>query len=262
MEKIILILLGLITCKSIDCQQIFPNTIVAHRGAWKKDKLPENSLASLRKAIDLKCGGTEFDIWMTADSVCVVNHDADFFNLDIEKVNYNDLLQYSLKNGEKIPTLEEYLLAGSKVNTQTRLVAEIKPSRISGERGKLIASAVMKLVEKHQIQKMVDYISFDIGILQELIRLNPNINTQYLNGELSPAELTKMGINGMDYHFKVYYDKPQWIDEAKRLNMKLNAWTVNKGKDMDFFIRKDFDSITTNEPEKLSKKLSKQRKSK
>jgi glycerophosphoryl diester phosphodiesterase len=30
------------------------NGIVAHRGAWKKNNLPENSIAALRHAIDLK----------------------------------------------------------------------------------------------------------------------------------------------------------------------------------------------------------------
>jgi glycerophosphoryl diester phosphodiesterase len=30
------------------------NAIVAHHGAWKKNNLPENSIASLRHAIDLK----------------------------------------------------------------------------------------------------------------------------------------------------------------------------------------------------------------
>jgi len=33
--------------------------IIAHRGAWKEFNLPENSIASLEKAIELKCDGAK-----------------------------------------------------------------------------------------------------------------------------------------------------------------------------------------------------------
>jgi beta-glucanase (GH16 family)/glycerophosphoryl diester phosphodiesterase len=229
--------------------------VVAHRGAWKEGKLPENSLASLKKALNLKCAGTEFDVRMTADSILVVNHDPKYFGLDIETVMYKDLTHKNLKNGEKIPLLSTYLTEGIKNNQLTRLVLEIKPSEISKERGKLIAREVLQLVKKLDVESKVDYISFDIDILKELILLNPKVSTQYLNGELSPKELKELGISGLDYHYKVYYDKPEWIQQAKDLHMILNVWTVNKKKDMDFFIRNDFHYITTNEPELLYKKL-------
>lgn len=235
--------------------------VIAHRGAWKMKKLPENSIAALKQAIVLQSAASEFDVWMTADNICVVNHDPKYFGIEIEKVNYQELTKKALKNGEKIPTLEAYLLAG-KGQTKTRLVLEIKPSGISKERGRAIAREVIKLVDKLEMQKYVDYISFDIGILQELVSINPKINTQYLNGELAPSALKKMGINGLDYHYKVYYDNPQWIEEAKKLNMALNVWTVNKAKDMDFFIKNDFDFITTNEPELLAQKVAKYNQSK
>jgi len=51
------------------------NTVIAHRGAFKKNGFPENSIASLREAIRLGCTGSEFDVRMTADEVLVVNHD-------------------------------------------------------------------------------------------------------------------------------------------------------------------------------------------
>jgi glycerophosphoryl diester phosphodiesterase len=230
------------------------NPVVAHRGAWKEDKLPENSIAALRKAIKRKYMGSEFDVRMTADDVLVVNHDPSFQGLEIEKVMYSQLLDHKLSNGEKIPTLEEYLLAGMKKNKMTRLVLEIKPSEISKERGMDIAKKVYDLVTRMHAHSMVDYISFDINILKTLIQLNPNIFTQYLAGEISPQELNALGIKGLDYHFSVFKKNPDWIADAKKLNMKLNAWTVNDATDMDFFIQNLFDFITTNEPELLAKR--------
>ena len=110
------------------------NQVIAHRGAWKKNNFPQNSIASLNEAVKLGCYGSEFDVWMTADNVLVVNHDPEFQGLTIEKVNYADLLTKSMSNGEKIPTLEAYLFAGKKQKT-TKLILEIKPSLISKERG-------------------------------------------------------------------------------------------------------------------------------
>ena len=40
------------------------NQVIAHRGAWKKNKFPENSIASLNEAIRLKCFGSEFDVYI------------------------------------------------------------------------------------------------------------------------------------------------------------------------------------------------------
>ena len=110
------------------------NVVIAHRGAWKKNSLPENSIASLRRAIELKCTGSEFDVRMTADDSLIVNHDPHYNKLLIEKTTYAELEKFKLSNGEKLPTLREYILAGIKNNTTTRLVCEIKPSA-SKERG-------------------------------------------------------------------------------------------------------------------------------
>ena len=65
--------------------------IIAHRGAWKEFALPENSIASLQKAIELKCYGSEFDVRRTKDGILVVNHDPVYFGDTIEVHNYADL---------------------------------------------------------------------------------------------------------------------------------------------------------------------------
>ena len=117
------------------------NIVVAHRGAWKKNNLPENSIASLQYAIELKCTGSEFDVWMTADDSLVINHDFAYNKLPIEKTNYANLIASKLSNGEILPTLREYLLAGLENNNSTRIVCEIKPSVISKERGKAVAES-------------------------------------------------------------------------------------------------------------------------
>lgn len=231
------------------------NPVVAHRGAFKKNGFPENSIASLREAIRLGCAGSEFDVRMTADDSLVINHDPDYHKLPIEKTNYADLQQYQLSNGEKLPTLQEYILAGLENNPGTLLVCEIKPSAISKERGKQVAEMVVNLFRQLHAGGKVVYISFDYDILLKIKELHPAAITQYLDGNKTPAQLKADGISGLDYHFSVFKNHPEWITEARSLGLALNAWTVNDATTMDWLLEQRFDYITTNEPELLGEKI-------
>ncbi|MCL8000944.1 hypothetical protein M8994_22390, partial [Brucella sp. 21LCYQ03] len=88
--------------------------VIAHRGAWKKNELPQNSIASLQHAAELQVWGSEFDVHLTKDGQLVVNHDADFYGMDIAEATHADLRKKTHPNGEHIPTLEEYLRFGLK----------------------------------------------------------------------------------------------------------------------------------------------------
>ena len=227
------------------------NVVVAHRGAWKKDGLPENSIAALRQAIALGCTGSEFDVWMTADDSLVINHDAEYHGLLIEQTYYAELAIFTLSNGEKLPTLREYIQAGRQDNNSTRLVCELKPSEVSSERGKALATQAVTLIQEMKAQDRVAYISFDYDMLKTIVALAPSVPTQYLNGDKSPDQVHADGIQGIDYHFSVFRQHPEWVEQAKANRMALNAWTVNEAADMDRLLSQDFDYITTNEPELL-----------
>lgn len=231
------------------------NEIVAHRGAWKKNNLPENSIASLRHAIDLKLPGSEFDVWRTADDSLVINHDAHYNKMLIEETNYADLTKFKLSNGEKLPTLYEYISEGIRNNKKTLLVCEIKPSEISKERGKITALKTVETIKKLKAEKKTCYISFDYEILKQIRQVDAVTKLQYLEGNKSPKEVKADQINGVDYHYSVFKNHPEWIQEAKENKIILNAWTVNDSADMDWIIANKFDYITTNEPELLEQKL-------
>ena len=231
------------------------NAIVAHRGAWKKNNLPENSIASLRHAIDLKLPGSEFDVWRTADDSLVINHDAHYNKLLIEETNYADLVKFKLSNGEKLPTLYEYISEGKKNNKHTLLVCEIKPSEISKERGKQTAIKAVETIKKLKADKITCYISFDYEVLKQIRQVDQKTILQYLEGNKSPKEVKADNISGVDYHYSVFKKHPEWIKDAKDNNIILNVWTVNEAADMDWIIANKFNYITTNEPELLSERL-------
>ncbi|WP_348797235.1 glycerophosphodiester phosphodiesterase family protein [Flavobacterium adhaerens] len=231
------------------------NGIVAHRGAWKKNNLPENSIAALRHAIDLKLPGSEFDVWRTVDDSLIINHDSHYNKMLIETTNYNDLVRFTLSNGEKLPTLYEYILEGKRNNKHTLLVCEIKPSEISKERGKETALKTVALIKKMKADKVTCYISFDYGILKQIRAVDSKTSLQYLEGNKSPKEIKQDGISGVDYHYSVFKKHPEWIKEAKEKDVILNVWTVNDVVDMDWVIQHEFNYITTNEPEILKNRI-------
>ena len=49
--------------------------VVAHRGYWKAEGSAQNSVASLKKAIEIGARGSECDVYITTDGVVVVHHD-------------------------------------------------------------------------------------------------------------------------------------------------------------------------------------------
>ncbi|WP_405415196.1 glycerophosphodiester phosphodiesterase family protein [Maribacter sp. Asnod1-A12] len=230
------------------------NVVIAHRGAWKANNLPENSVAALKHAIKINCKGSEFDIRMTSNDSLIVTHDAEFAGLDIEESTYEKLSQFPLKNGEVLPTLRTYLLAGLKNNKSTLLVCEIKPSK-DQNRSIIIAEKVFSLVKELEAEDKVVYISFSYAILKRLEELDATVKTQYLDGSKSPEKLRKDGIDGVDYYYTKFKNNADWIESAKKNNITLNAWTVNEANDIDWLLDQDFDYITTNEPELVFERI-------
>ncbi|MFC3354067.1 glycerophosphodiester phosphodiesterase [Sphingobacterium zeae] len=241
----------------ISSSALFAQTkAIAHRGVWKNSHLPQNSIASLTAAHDLKLFGSEFDVHLTKDNILVVNHDNDFYGIDIATATYKELLEKKHPNGESIPTLEEYLIAGKKLKG-LRLILELKINKLGVERTLEATTKTVEMVKNLKAEKVTDYISFSFEACQKIHELAPKANIQYLTGDKSPAEVKAAGINGLDYHFSVFKKNGTWLKDAHQFGMKVNAWTVNTAEEMTNLINQNIDFITTDEPELLLRILKK-----
>ena len=118
-----------------------PVLTIAHRGA--SAYAPENTLAALRTAIEIRCDMAEVDVQRTRDGVLVLVHDTDLARTTgsrkkVAALTYRQLLRLDAGSwfspvyaGEPIPTLEQAIdvLDG----TGTGLLLEVKhPSRHPG----------------------------------------------------------------------------------------------------------------------------------
>ena len=77
----------------------------------------------------------------------------------------------------------------------------------------------------------------------------PGYTVQYLADDLSPEDLAGFGISGVDYHFSVFSRHPDWYKSARMHSMSVNAWTVDKEKDMNDMFTVGVDMLTTDKPD-------------
>ena len=131
--------------------------IVAHRGYWDCAGSAQNSITSLKLADKIGCYGSEFDVHLTKDNVIVVHHDPNVGKIDIQTSDFKALKKERLRNGEKIPTLEQYLDAAKDL--KCKLVLEIKKQKVQSHEDSLVRQTVDMVKAKGLLNRMV-WISF------------------------------------------------------------------------------------------------------
>ncbi len=221
--------------------------VVAHRGYWDTPNNAQNSITALKTAQNIPVYGSEFDVNMTADGVMVVSHGPKLESIpDVQKATYKEVKKVRLKNGEKVPTLKQYLKQGKKGNIKLIFELKVHPA---GEIENAAIKKSVEMVRKMKLQDKIEFISFSLEACKQLAQLMPECMVQYLNGKIPPKELKEMGIMGLDYNYSNFVQHPEWVKEAHDLGMIVNVWTVNKEDMMRKMIDLGVDFITTDKPE-------------
>lgn len=192
--------------------------IIAHRGCWSGDSLPQNSLASFRKALRQNIYGTEFDVRQTLDGQLVINHDATFNGKEISQTRYADLCAKTLPNGETIPLLEDFVKTYVSANSNVLMVVELKACRVDD---------VLAILRQYDMLSHVCFISFSKRLCNDLVHRGLGTITYYLGGNLTPQEVLNADYGGIDYSHSTLQEHPDWIHEAHQLGLWTGVWTVN-----------------------------------
>ena len=257
---IIFLLIAALGCKKESEPVIYytDNIVVAHRGAWADGHCPQNSLASLQKAIEMKCIGSEFDVWLTKDDSLIVEHDPTYAGKNVETTTYAKLAATKLSNGETLPTLRQYLLTASG-QSQTKLFLEIKSLNYDNNILLAITDSVLNLVAEMNMQDYMVYSSFHFTMLQRIHQRLPDAKTHFLGGTYTPDEVKSAGITGIDYDIDSFYQHLNWLTNAKTDSLSLGAWTVDSDQQFTWLINNKFDFIITDAPNELFRVLDKMR---
>ncbi len=228
--------------------------VIAHRGYWDIAGAAQNSRRSLQNALDLNIYGSETDVWITADGCMMVNHDATFSGVRIETATAEKAQSLTLSNGEKMPTLKEFLEMMQASDSPTKLIIEIKTHSYAS-RNLAAADSTVNMVRSMGLQDRVEYIAFSLDICKRLVQNDPSARVAYLNGDISPSQLHEYGITGLDYTAANYRNNPSWVTSAHSLGMTTNVWTINSESEIIEMNNMDIDYVTTNNPEGAAKIL-------
>lgn len=232
------------------------NKVIAHRGAWKNQDASQNSLKALKKAIELGCEGSEFDVWLSSDNKVVLSHDPKIGGKVVEETSAEELYKIELKDGDHLPNLEEYINC-IKGQNKTRLILEVKTSEKGIERSEAVAEASVRKVHEMKAQAWTDYITFSFEAALKIRELDPTATILYLEANKTLEEIKAAKLNGIDLHFSHFLKNTNLRDKANAMKLLTNAWTVNKEEDLKTMIDQGIDYITTDEPELLLRLLEK-----
>lgn len=142
---------------------------ICHRG-YHDETIPENSLSAFKKAIDNGMA-FEFDVHVTKDKELIVSHDHSLLRMTNKEGEIKDLTlkdikdNYSLSNGEKLPTLEEVL---SLCDEKVPMVIELK---IVDKNNVLMAKLIKEKLKDIKDKSKFLIISFDPRVLLHLKKM-------------------------------------------------------------------------------------------
>jgi len=226
------------------------NKVIAHRGAWKHTGAAQNTIRSFIKACEMKCRGSEFDVWLSKDNVPILAHDPMVAELSVEESTVAQLSRTQLPTGDYVPTLADFITVGKQQNT-TYLVLEVKSSQKGLERSLQLADSIVSIVHQMKAQGWVEYISFNYEVLQRIRQLDQAAKISYLEGDRSVEYIYNDHLSGIDFYHYYYQQNPQLVKDAHKLGLTTNIWTVNSEEDLKKYYHSDMDYITTDEPEVL-----------
>lgn len=241
-----------------------PVLTIAHRGA--SAYAPENTLAALRAAVELRCDLAEVDVQRTRDGVLVLVHDTDLARTTgrrraVSDVTYADLARLDAGSwfspayaGEPIPTLEQALdvLDGSG----TGLLLEIKhPARHPG-----IAADVARTLRARR-----GYVapgkcvvqSFDHAVMYDVARLVPDVPIGLL-GHPPVHRLPALATWASHVNPRHRRATPPYVDAVHAAGLSCLVWTVDREHDVRRALALGVDGIITNRPDVLQRVISEQ----
>jgi glycerophosphoryl diester phosphodiesterase len=192
--------------------------VIGHRGA--AGLALENTVESIKAAIEAGVDAVEFDIRLTADNLFVLCHDQTVSRISnqhhvIKDVEIEHISDIKLHNGELLPTLTDALKAAGK----TPVVIETK--------GTGWAKALAEFLDSYEpIDATV--ISFNHAELGRFAKLSPAIPT-YAIERTRPFDAIQMAkqnhFTGVDMNFWILNPLTYWM--ARRKNLEIIVYTVN-----------------------------------
>jgi glycerophosphoryl diester phosphodiesterase len=194
--------------------------IIGHRGA--KGLAPENTLASVRKALQHKVDAIEFDVRLSQDGIVVATHDANVHDPSGSKLSVAGHTYDELKaHNPDLATLTEIIEA---VEHAVPLIIEIKSTDATAA----VIATVKSYLGKGWEPADFAFISFNFGILRTVKTALPEVDVivnEMWSSIRAYYRARKLGTNKIDLFTPVLWS-PVVSGFAKR-GFELYTFPIN-----------------------------------
>ncbi len=215
--------------------------IVAHRGASAYE--PENTLRSIRRAIEMGADAVEVDVRMTSDGVPVIMHDPTVDRTtngkgEVRYMSLEEMESLDAGLGEKVPRLDEVL---DEVKGKVDLLIELKVDEAS--------LPALKLVEDRGMIDSVLFISFSIRALESVLRSQFKAHTGLIYSK--PGDwIVRAKQIGCEFILPKYHlATRKAIDLAHRSHLRVIPWVIDDLELAKELKDRGSDGIATNRPD-------------
>lgn len=222
--------------------------IIAHRGA--AGDRPENTMASVYKALDDGADWIEIDVQETADNQVVVVHDSDFMKLSrvdlkVWDATMDDLAGIDIGSWfdaqyaeERTPLLRDVLLA---VKGRANVLIELKYYGHDVD----LENRVVAIVEATDMEENIATMSLKYPAVEKMKTLRPD----WRSGVLAATAIGNLAKLNADFVAVSLASVSQsLIDRVHKEGKEIYVWTVNDPLDMSNMMSRGVDGIITDEP--------------
>ena len=222
---------------------------IGHRGA--QGYMPENTLSSFQKALDLKVDMVELDVCFCKTGELIVFHDERLERTTngsgyIFDKTISELKSLNAGNGQQIPTLEEVL---DLVNKRAGVNIELKVEHS--------AKAVADIIENYILNKgwaeeMFLVSSLNHHELSELKKIMPKIkiDASFFG---NPIDYAKFGsdLGAWSVSLTMEFVNQEFIDDAHTRGLKVIVYTVNYQEDIKRMKSLGVDGVISDFPDRI-----------
>ena len=238
------LVLGYVGARIFD--DLFPKEyateVIAHRGGG--DLSTENTVESIRAAIEAGASASEIDVQRTADGHYVIFHDNTLKRLcndprTIQELTLEEIkkLRITAPDGHqvRIATLEEIL---NTAKDEIKLYIELKGKSA----GMQMANDVYQMLVERDMVNQVRIISLNANLITQVESTYPDLETEYLcfiaYGEIETMEVDAVGL-------EEELATSKRIDNLHEAGKKVDVWTANSIGSIIRFMVSDVDGIIT-----------------
>ena len=238
------LLLGYVGAMIFD--DLFPKEyttdVIAHRGGG--DLSTENTVESIRAAIEAGATASEIDVQRTADGHYVIFHDNTLKRLCDDPRTIQELTLEEIKklriiapdgHQVRIATLEEIL---NTAKDEINLYIELKGKSA----GMQMANDVYQMLVERNMVNQVRIISLNANLITQVEKMYPDVETEYLC-YIAYGQLESMEVDAIGLEEELATTKR--IDNLHDAGKKVDVWTANSFGSIIRFMVSNVDGIIT-----------------